>query len=809
MCKFKLCAVITVLLQLHCVAVYAQTSSLSIRLFNQSDELITGGTITLSADSRRYPATEKTPGTYQIDSIRAGVYTLEAAAFRYQSKTASIKIDEGANTVLLHLSVGYNTLENVVVTGYSSNSKIRASNLSMHIVGETELRKNMGGSLVQTLSKIPGIEMMGIGAAQAKPTIRGLGFDRMLVIDKGIKHEAQQWGADHGLEIDQFSVNEVEIIKGPASFLYGAGAIGGVLKINPALKPQKNSFGGSLQLIGKTSNMLGGLAGNLYTRNDKWFFTTGFSYQDYADYKVPADSIFVYDYAVKLHNRNLRNTAGVQSGLNASAGFVGEKWQNTLYVSNVFSRSGLFANAHGLEPKKVNHLLYDKSSRDIMEPSDQVNHFKVINYTAIATRQHAISLAVGYQNNFRQEFSKYVAHGYMPATYPSNNGIPQNLEREYSKQVFSFQLNDEFKAFTHNLTMGASGEIQLNKVDGWSFLTPAFKQYTAGIFVYDKITINSKLSLHLAARTDFSYININAYRDWFYSRLPNGTQEQLERASALKRNFSSLTGSAGITYNLRQWWFKVNVGKSFRVPIAKELAANGVNYHYFSFEKGNPNLDAEESWQLDASASFKNENWYLEISPFINYFPNYIYLNPTARHDYFYGAGNQIFQYSQSKVFRAGGEMEANYRFSRSLSTGISGEYLYAQQLSGDKAGYGLPSSPPHSATFSFTFEPQQMKHFSAPYISADAQFVAPQNRIVPPEKQSAGYMLMNLQAGSQFHVGKQTFDLNTQIRNLFNTSYLMHTSFYRLIGLPEEGINFILSFKTNFNISKSKKHND
>src|SRR5690606_31363321 len=112
---------------------------------------------------------------------------------------------------------------------------------------------------------------------------------------------------------------------------------------------------------------------------------------------------------------------------------------------------------------------------------------------------------------------------------------------------------------------------------------------------------------------------------------------------------------------------------------AKELAANGVNYHYFSYERGDSELSPEQSYQADATLSWDTERWSVQVSPFFNYFPNYIYLNPTATFDYHYGAGNQVFQYAQSRVMRYGGEAEVTYRFSQQLEVSFLGEYLYAE----------------------------------------------------------------------------------------------------------------------------------
>ena len=101
---------------------------------------------------------------------------------------------------------------------------------------------------------MPGITSIDIGSGQSKPVIRGLGFNRVVVVENNIKHEAQQWGADHGLEIDQYAVDIIEIIKGPASLEYGSDAIGGVIDMKNRKVPAVNSFGGTIDLSGKTNN---------------------------------------------------------------------------------------------------------------------------------------------------------------------------------------------------------------------------------------------------------------------------------------------------------------------------------------------------------------------------------------------------------------------------------------------------------------------------------------------------------------------------------------------------------------------------
>lgn len=692
-------------------------------------------------------------------------------------------------------------LEEVVIKDQSEKRLKKEESLNIEAVNSGFIQRNLGGSLMQSLQRIPGVKTISIGSGGSKPLIRGLSFNQVIVVENGIKHEGQQWGADHGLEIDQYAVNRVEIIKGPSSFIYGSDAIGGAVNIKPVPFPKKNSLGGAVDFTAKSNNEQIGGSLNLFGRNKNWFFDTRITSQDYGDYRVPADMVQVYNYNVPLYKNHLRNTAGRELDLHLSTGFVGEKFQSVFYFSNIYTKSGFFANAHGLEPRNVDLELHDKSSRDILMPFQEVTHTKISNTTSFAIGNHELQTQLGFQRNFRQEYSHYVNHGFMPPIYPNNMYAPHDLERQYDKEVFSAAVKDEFSAGKHQFTIGLNGEQQQNEINGWSFLIPAFKQLNAGLFAYDKIQLNELWMLHGALRMDYGRIKMEQYTDWFESEVTqNGqtTKEYLKRSEDLTKTFKSFTWSAGVNYNPGKVSFKANAGTSFRMPIAKELASNGVNYHYFRFEKGNPNLNAERSYQLDLGIDWQENKWSVQLSPFFNYFPNFIYLNPTAQHDIYYGAGNQVFEYQQSEVMRYGGELQVHYQFLKNLSGEILAEYLYSEQLSGSKKGYTLPFSPPASVLFGLTYSPE-IKNLRDTYFSLDYRFTAQQNQIVPPEKKTASSQVFNLALGTKLQAGKQDFTVSLQVQNVFNTRYLNHTSFYRLIELPEAGRNIILSLKVPF----------
>src|SRR5690606_15154491 len=150
---------------------------------------------------------------------------------------------------------------------------------------------------------------------------------------------------------------------------------------------------------------------------------------------------------------------------------------------------------------------------------------------------------------------------------------------------------------------------------------------------------------------------------------------------------------------------------------------------------------------------------------------------------------NQVFQYTQSKVMRYGAEMRVGYVFFKNFRTELLGEYLYSRQLSGDKKGYTLPFSPPPSILFNINYEPK-FKTFAGSYISIDYKISGKQDHIVPPEKKTPGSSIVSLSAGTKIKVSNHEIEISLQAQNLFNTPYLNHTSFYRLIELPEAGRN-------------------
>ena len=668
------------------------------------------------------------------------------------------------------------------VVGDSRHQELMHLTLGSVEVGRNYIENHFTGTLMQSLGAIPGVQARSIGSGQSQPVIRGLGFNRVAVAMDGIKHEGQQWGDDHGLEIDQFSIDRVEVIKGPGALMYGSDAIGGVIGLYTNYLPTA-PFQGRVNLFGRSNNLQAGASARLEGRSGAFFWRLHVTGQDYADYKVPVDHIEYYSYEIPLLNGTLRNTAGKELDGSLTLGYVGKRFRNDFKVSHTYAKSGFFANAHGLEVR-LSEIDYDASRRDIDLPWQSVRHLRVHDHAHVHGDGYVVDADLAWQLNHREEQSEPVSHGYMPAPEDSR-------ERIFRKHTLTGKVGVKVHLSAQNiLQTGLDAEFQHNRRDGWGFIIPDFETVQGGVFLIDKHVLSERLNFNAGVRYDHAFTAIHSYRDWFLTPRADGFEEYRLRSAESRRHFDSFTWSAGVAWSAGRWVLKGNVGKSFRIPVPKELGADGVNYHIFRYEKGNPELNPEESYQMDLGIHWTGEKFHFSWAPFFNWFPNYIYLNPQSS----YFEGLQMYEYTQCQVLRTGFELQAAFKPWRFLELEAKGDYLFARQMSGAKKGYGLPFAPPWRATLSakYTF-------LEDGYVTFDVRVAGAQRDIVPPEKSTDGWYTLNLSAGKSFPLGKTVFKTGLQVENLLNRRYYDHTSYYRLIGVPEPGINASLMLGLEF----------
>lgn len=677
------------------------------------------------------------------------------------------------------------SLNEVVIRGNTDRQIQMLSPLSTLRANKQFIEQHFSGSLMQTLSVLPGVKAMSIGAGQSKPVIRGLGFNRVLVTENGVAHQGQQWGDDHGLEVDQYAIDRADVLKGPAALAYGSDAIAGVISLKSDMVPFTHCSGVA-RAFWRSNNQSIGSSVQLGGRKGSFVYKASATWINYADYHVPTDSIAYYSYYIKLHNRCLRNTAGRELDGRLFVGYDGKKWRTMFGLSSVNTCSGFFANAHGLEVR-LSRIDYDSSRRDIDLPYHRVSHTMLTNHTALNWPGGFAEADVAFQANMQREYSEPVSHGYMPV--PSST-----LERSFDKYTLSANVKACQTFGSHELQVGLSTSYQHNRRGGWGFVIPDFEQSAVGAYLLDKWQMNDRLKLTAGARFDYGTMRIHSYSDWYKTPVATGDSVYITRSSDMHRCFNSVIWSVGANYLLNDWTLKFNVGKSFRMPIARELGADGLNYSIFRYEKGNISLSPEQSYQLDTEVAYRHGAWSFQVTPYINYFPNYIYLNPTST----YKEGLQLYSYTQARVLRWGIEAGGVWQVLPSLSITAEGEYLHAQQLSGSKRGYSLPYSTPWSVRAEVRYILSKSNADNNDYVAIEWQVVGTQTRIVPPEEVTKGHQLLNASLGKEWVLGKNKIDLVVRGENLFDKRYYDHTSYYRLIGVPEPGRNLsvMLSYK-------------
>jgi len=693
-------------------------------------------------------------------------------------------------------------LTEVIVRENYENTRNRSEVLSLEIIKSEYILENNAGNLIKTLQQLPGVYSMDIGSGFSKPVIRGMGFNRVAVSENGVKQEGQQWGADHGLELDQFNVDKLIVHKGPMSLQYGSDAIGGLIELSPAMIPNKNKVFGEVLTIGKSNNNLLGTSMMIGAKQKRWYAKARISEMHFADYKVPADTFVYLTRPMPIYDRKLKNTAGQERNLAASVAYTEAHFSSLVTASNVQQKVGFFPGSHGVPD--INRLTNDGNDRNIEYPYSSVNHFKIINNTVIKRSNWKGSIDLAYQNNEREEWAKFHTH-YGNQTVPLNN---PDLELAFRLKTYTANLKAEWhKDSLWSYIIGSNSDFQQNGIAGYSFLLPEYNRITTGLYTVESYNFSSNLKITGGLRIDLGRIKIQSFKDPILERYlkdmnaytPVEIAKFSQRSYGVDKAFYNNTWSIGCVYNPDfMQTYKVNMGRSFRLPSANELGSNGVHHGAFRHEQGDTSLVSEKGYQLDIAYTLHKNNFYLSVNPFANWFSNYIYLNPTGEWSVLPHAG-QIYKYTQAKAIVGGGEMTLNYEFHENFTYDCGLEAVYMQNLTD---GYPLPFSPPLSILQGLTWhwhsENKLVEEF---HLKIEHQYVSPQNRIARNEDVSVGYNLFGLNINNTLNYNnKNIINIAFQIQNIFDTKYFNHLSFYRKLNIPEAGRNIQLILKFPFN---------
>ena len=733
-----------------------------------------------------------TAGNYNFKNLPNGNFLVEARSVGYKSATHNINF---TLSTVQDFQLPENIVEEseVVVTGLSKATQIKRSPIPIVSVSHATMVSNINTNIIDAITKVPGITAVTTGPNISKPYIRGLGFNRILTLYDGVRQEGQQWGDEHGVEVDQYSIERVEVVKGPASLSYGSDALAGVVNLIPTQPAPEGKIIGDITREYQTNNGLFGGSAMLGATKNGFEWMGRLSDKEASNYKNKIDGR-VYGTAFRERDANL------YLGLHGHWGFSHASF--SLYDDKQKIPDGSRDDATGKFTKQI-------TEDDIYRPIVSDNELK--SYAIAGTYQHVrhyrlysnnsftlgkagrLGINLSYQNSHRQEFA-----------HPEQLKIPGldlNLNTySYDVKYFVPEING------WNITFGINGMYQKNDVTkGTDFIIPSYHQFDIGPFVYAKKTID-KIDISGGIRYD----NRSFTSDQLYTKPNPATGFDMPiadtagadfRFSNIKHNYSGFSGSFGFTYNATdKLSFKANIARGYRAPNISEISSNGVHPGTNSYQIGGLNFKPEFSTQEDIGVVYASKFVVVNLSLFNNNIQNYIYnqkLVTATGGDSIIVAPNQTFKFQQGKANLYGGEMNIDFHPLKNLHFENSFSTVYALNKSSnnekkltDSAKY-LPFIPPFHGVSELRYDFNCKEHHIANgFIKAQVVYYATQNRVYlsdNTETPTPGYALFNMGVGSGFtnKAGKTIFNIYIMANNLFDVAYYDHLSRLKYFTSP------------------------
>lgn len=543
-------------------------------------------------------------GYFNAPSIPVGKYLVEISFIGYASFSETIDLNKDFKiNVVLEESVANH--DEVTVTGVASASKLKFTSQPITIVKKTELLQTTSTNIIEALSKrVPGVTALTTSPAVAKPIIRGLGYNRVVVINDGVRQEGQQWGDEHGIEIDENSVQKIEVLKGAASLIYGSDAMAGVVNIISNTPTEQGFVKGNIgyQFLDNNGlqNVYGNIAGNL---------NNGLNWNLYSSNKSAKDYENKYDGRV-FNSRFKENNFGGYIGINKTWGY------SHLLVSNFNQKLGLVEGERDAitgrflifsgTPDEREVTNTELNGKNFNTPYQHVQHFKISSDNNIAVGTGRLNVNLGFQRNQRKEFGDY--------TEPTKPELYFDLSTITYNAQFHFKEKNNWKT-----SVGASGMQQQNKNKAQEVLIPEYNQTDVGFFLFTKKTF-TKITFNAGARYDVRTLNSKAF-----------SEGAAVKFTAFNRSFSNISASAGISYAASQsFTLKANIARGFRAPTVAELASNGIHEGTERYEFGDNNLKSESSLQFDLGFEYNTQHFNFSTNLFLNSINNYIYYSKLA-----------------------------------------------------------------------------------------------------------------------------------------------------------------------------------
>ena len=624
----------------------------------------------------------------------------------------------------------------------------------------------------KSISKLPGVSIITTGPGIAKPSIRGLSFNRVVVYNQGIRLENQQWGEEHGIGITSSGIESVEVIKGPLYVLYGSDAMGGVIYAEP--EKFKSMDGLNIDYTGIYNSNYNGIT-NFLGINGK---SGNFSFNLRAE-MIDNDNFSTPDGEVE-------NTWFEQNEIKAGIQYSSDKFTSELRFSRLDSDLGIphmdeDHDEHGDEDHDEHgdedHDEHGDEDHD--EHMDEESLYQELKHTTITWKNtfdlgnnHLLNVTLGQQFNERKEFGEHGdedndEHGDEDHDEHGDEDHEEG-EAELDMELLTNTLDISLtlpQSEDFNLILGTSILSQTNKNFGHEILIPDAEMNDFGLYALGEISLGNFADTTIGLRYDNRSIS----------------------SGSSSSDFSNFNGALGFKKEFTTSTLRFNLSSGFRSPNLVELFSDGSHHSTFMYKKGNPNLLAENSFQTDLSFQVYDEDSALSFDLFLNNIRDYIYLQPTNT----LIDGLQLHNYLQQDATLYGGEIHLNKNTSFDwLSYYTSLEYVFGET----QDGMALPYISP------FTFNQVFNISFSSNY-SFEIDFVAKaqQNRTAMYEESTDGYSLLNLSGTWMTSFLGNDLNIFWSIDNVFDKEYYDHLSRLKTAGIEEMGRNISVGLKYNF----------
>lgn len=666
-------------------------------------------------------------------------------------------VDLTADDVLLQIELSPSsvTLSQVAVTADTVIDALERM-VAMSTLDAAALASTRGQTLGETIKNLPGVSVIQFGPSIAKPVIRGLNSQRVLVLNAGLRQEDQQWGTEHAPNLDSFDADAVSVVRGAATVLYGPDALGGVVRVDHASVSDSGPFRGELALNGFSNSRQGALSLGVQGGGLQLPLVGRTGYRLRLTSRVAGNGA-APDYF--LSNTGFRELNG-----SATLGVQRAWGTSELLLSRFATELGVLRQAHAgnfddLQRAMTTAPSDSAFSYNIDSPNQRVEHttarWRTVRRVADAGD---VEVVYGFQYNHRRE---YDGHG--PLRFRS--------EPAFNLKLFTNSLDVRWRHSTWNGlfgTVGASAMVQGNQTLGKAFLIPGFDLRQGALYVQEEWS-TGRFSLTGGARADVFSQTTLAFAD-VGIRSPAGTQ-----------SWSGFSGSFGAAYALGDAWnASLRVARAWRPPTVNERYAQGVHHGTAQYELGDPTLEAERSLGVETGVRYSGESLALDVAAYSNSIDNFIYLQPRAPVLTLRGAF-PAYNYAQANARLRGVELAGTWSVRSWLELQATANAVRGTNTATDEPLFDMPADRALlQARVMGTHPSLGAWHVGSGVLMVREQGGVPQGTVYTLP--TAGYSLLQFDAGtSGLRVMGRALDLSMSVNNALNTRYRDYLSRYRL----------------------------